>query len=58
MQWNALPYSGGILDQDPEMLDMFMYIFSEQQKQEEIDRKKKEAEAKRKSPTARRGRRR
>jgi hypothetical protein len=49
MQWNHLPVAGGMMDQNPQVLEMFEYMFTEQQKAEERKQKKKDAEMKRNS---------
>jgi hypothetical protein len=42
MEWNHLPIAGGIWDQDPELLDSFLIIWSEYaKKQKEDERKEK-----------------
>lgn len=42
MKWAQLPNSGGLYDQDPELLEQFRYIFGAQGAEEE--RKAKERE--------------
>jgi hypothetical protein len=42
MKWNHLPVSGGVYEQDPLLMDKFMYIFSERSLHEEREAKKKE----------------
>jgi len=51
MKWNHLPRSGKLEDQDPDLLDRFVTIFSERGKhqQEEAEARKKEMERNRKS---------
>jgi hypothetical protein len=49
MQWNHLPMPGGLYDQHPELLDRFMYIFQERNKEERKKNAQREAEMKRKS---------
>lgn len=46
MKWAHLPNSGGLYDQDPDLLDKFEFIFSKiaEQEKEEADRQKADAD--------------
>lgn len=44
MNWNVLPVRGGLYDQDPELLDDFVRIFSRKAQKEEEEQRKREAE--------------
>ena len=43
MKWAHLPVRGGLYDQNPELLDGFMFIFGKRAEQQEAERKKDEA---------------
>ena len=49
MQWKMLPWGGGIMNQDPMVLEMFDVIQSEKGKaeKEEMDKRKRESQQKR-----------
>ena len=49
MKWNHLPEPGGIYAQDSELLEGFLYIFSERAKYQEEEDRRRDSEAKRKS---------
>lgn len=49
MKWNHLPLAGGLYEQDPELLDGFMYIFGERAAYEEEQERKRKAEDRRKN---------
>jgi hypothetical protein len=51
MQWKMLPWAGGIMDQDPMILEMFDIIQSEKGKadKEEMEKRKRETQQKRSS---------
>lgn len=49
MKWNHLPVSGGLYDQDPDLLDGFMIIFSARAEHEAEEERKREREANRNS---------
>lgn len=49
MKWAHLPVPGGIYAQNPDMMDQFRYIFQEQAKEQEKERKRNEREAKNKT---------
>lgn len=44
MKWAHLPVAGGIYDQDPELIDKFVYLFQELDKVEKEEQDKREAE--------------
>lgn len=46
MKWNHLPVMGGLYDQDPQLLDQFMYIFMCRNKEQERKQKAEERKAK------------
>jgi hypothetical protein len=48
MKWNFLPITGGMADQDPELMEMFDIIFNEQGKAEKERSDKREREMKEK----------
>lgn len=44
MKWSVLPVRGGLLDQDPELIEDFVRIFARRAQKEEEDQKRREAE--------------
>lgn len=44
MKWSHLPVAGGIYDQDPDLLDGFLIIFSARSEHEAEENKKRERE--------------
>ena len=44
MKWNHLPEEGGIYNQDPDLLEGFLYIFAKRAEHEEEENKKRERE--------------
>jgi len=53
MEWNHLPVTGGVYEQDPELLRRWGIIFHELDKKEEAERKKQDAQRKRVSGASR-----
>ena len=47
MKWNHLPNGGGLYEQDPDLLDGFLYIFGVRSEYEEKKNAERESEAKR-----------
>lgn len=43
MRWAHLPMSGGLYDQNPDLLDKFMYIFNERSKEQEREQRRQAA---------------
>lgn len=50
MKWNHLPESGGLYDQDPDLLDGFLMIFHERALHEEEEAKKRDNKMGHKTP--------
>ena len=48
MKWNHLPEPGGLYAQHPDLLEGFMYIFSERGRHEAAEREKEKREQERK----------
>lgn len=48
MKWSHLPEAGGLYDQHPDLLEGFMYIFSERNKYEAEQREKEKRDQERK----------
>lgn len=47
MKWNHLPVTGGLYEQDPDLLDGFAYIFAKRAEHQEQEDKKRDREMKR-----------
>lgn len=43
MRWAHLPMPGGLYDQNPDLLDKFMYIFNERSKEQEREQRRQAA---------------